>query len=707
MTDLLALAAGGLLSVNGTDADAAKGTPLRYRGEFASIHAACDAVLAVLGALHARLADGRGQRIDVSAPGGHRLDPGDGGGRPGCTPAGCRSATGRAAWSRGASSSAPTAFVLLQVTEDAQWFNLRRVIGEPAWAQPDVFDTTAMRSELQDVVHGLLAPELTRFTVDEFLDACQREGVAAARVQTAIDLLAWEHLRARGYFTPIELGGAAGVCVEAPTPPWRYAGTPRPTRRVSPALGAHTAEVLAEWRAAPGRHRCRAATPRSAPLDGLRVVDMTWVWAGPFAAMQFAHLGADVVKLESSSRVDVTRRLGPFADGVVDIDRSGYFNQYNQGKRSVVLDVKQPRGLALLEAGRRHRRSGHRQHAPGRAGPDGSGLRRRCAASTRVIVAVAMSGFGEDGPERDRMAYGSIIDALSGVAASNGAPGGGPTDFPMSLPDPAAGIHAAIAATAALYRVRCGGPGDRVEVAMLEATLSAFPWPVLIEAAGAGPVVCVGNRDEAMSPHGTFRCAGAGRLGRHRRPRRRGVRSPRRRRSGVPSWPPTSASPRSWRGRATRTSSRRSSRAWTSSRSRDDVAAALRAAGVPAEAVQTMDEVAASPVLAARQFLLPTTHRRLGVRPLPGPAWTASRSPMVAATAAPCFGEHTREVLAELAGLSDDAAGRAGRGGSAPLTCRRGRDRAGSSGCAGPCRRTGGRSRRGRRCCRRTTCRSC
>ena len=73
------------------------------------------------------------------------------------------------------------------------------------------------------------------------------------------------------------------------------------------------------------------------------------------------------------------------------------------------------------------------------------------------IVAVAMSGFGEDGPERDRMAYGSIIDALSGVAASNGAPGGGPTDFPMSLPDPAAGIHAAIAATAALYRAPAVG----------------------------------------------------------------------------------------------------------------------------------------------------------------------------------------------------------------------------------------------------------
>ncbi len=490
------------------------GTPLRYRGEFASIHAACDAALAILGALHARLADGHGQRIDVSAQ----------------AATASILATAMAIWlyagelpvKNGVRSVVPwgffecaDGFVLLQVTEDAQWFNLRRIIGEPEWAQPDVFDTTAMRSELQDVVHSMLAGELTRFTVDGFLDACQREGVAAARVQTATDLLAWPHLRARGYFTPIELPG--GVSFEAPTPPWRYAGTPRPARRISPALGAHTAEVAAEWlvdmcagRLTPApttRVQVAPAPSGVAPLAGLRAIDMTWVWAGPFAAMQFAHLGADVVKFESTSRVDVTRRLGPFADGEIDIDRSGYFNQYNQGKRSVVLDVKQPRGLALLKeivATADLIIDNMRPGSLARLGLDMDTLR----TLNPNIVAVAMSGFGEDGPERDRMAYGSIIDALSGVAASNGAPGGGPTDFPMSLPDPAAGIHAAIAAVAALYRVRRGGPGERVEVAMLEATLSAFPWPVLIEASGNGPVICAGNRDETMSPHGTYRCAG-------------------------------------------------------------------------------------------------------------------------------------------------------------------------------------------------------
>ncbi|MFT3855212.1 MAG: CoA transferase [Ilumatobacteraceae bacterium] len=664
-SDLVALAAGGLLSVNATDPDVRLGTPLRYRGEFAGVHAACDATLAILGALHARLADGRGQRVDVSAQ---------------AATAGIL-ATAMATWlytgtlpaKDGVRSVVPWGFfecadgvVLVQVTEDAQWFSLRRLLGEPEWAQPDVFDTTAMRSQLQDVVHSLLAGELTRFTVEELLDACQREGVAATRVQTATDLLAWPHLRARGYFTPIELGGAPGVSFEAPTPPWRYASTPRPARRVSPALGAHTAEVLAEWQPATvGDAGARTLTPArttrvstgrddsSAPLAGLRVVDMTWVWAGPFAGMQFAHLGADVVKLESTSRVDVTRRLGPFADGEIDIDRSGYFNQYNQGKRSVVLDVKRPDELALLKriiATADLVIDNMRPGSLARMGLDMDTLR----SLNPRIVAVAMSGFGEDGPERDRMAYGSIIDALSGVCASNGPPGGGPTDFPMSLPDPAAGIHAAIAGVAALYRVRRGGPGERVEAAMLEATLSAFPWPVLIEASGNGPVVCVGNRDEAMSPHGTFRCAGdddwvaiavvddaafarlAAAIGR----------------------PELSADER-FATLAGRKANEDVLEAivgtWTAVRTRTEAAAVLARAGVVAEPVRTMAEVAESPELAARSFLSSTVHRQLGNRPLPGPAWTASRSPMRAATAAPCFGEHTREVLAEIVGLDDAA----------------------------------------------------
>ena len=661
MTDLIALAGGGLLSVNGTTAVAATSVPLRYRGEFASVHAACGAVMAVLGALHARLADGRGQRLDVSAQAATASVL--------ATAVSTYLFTGALPARDGIRGVAPWGFytcsdgiVLVQITEDPQWFNLRRIIHEPEWAQSEFFDTTINRAEAHDLIDELLNAALSEFTVDDFLAACQREGVAAAPVQTASDILGWEHLRVREFLQPIGFTGGPHTVV-APTAPWRIepAAALAAPRRV-PTLGTGEQEVLAEWTAsrsedsralaASGTAETFAGSPPAAPLAGLRVIDMTWVWAGPYAAMQLAHLGADVVKLESTSRVDVTRRLGPFADNINGIDRSGYFNQYNQGKRSAVLNVKDPRGLAVLKQLVAQADLIIDNMRPGALARMGLPFTELQALNPK-IVAVAMSGFGECGPERDRMAYGSIIDALSGVAASNGAPGGGPTDFPMSLPDPCAGIHAAIAATAALYRARTRGLGARVEVSMLEATMSAFPWPVLIESSGSGPVVADGNRDDSMSPHGVFRCAGDDAW------LAIAVRNDREfaALATVLGRPEIVDDPRfvTFADRKAHEDELESVvSAWTGQFTNREAAQRLRHAGVLAEAVATMADVAASPVLAERGFFSRSHHCEIGDRPLPGPPWVASRSPMRARSAAPCFGQHTGQVLHDVLGLTDD-----------------------------------------------------
>ena len=278
------------------------------------------------------------------------------------------------------------------------------------------------------------------------------------------------------------------------------------------------------------------------------------------------------------------------------------------------------------------------------------------------IVAVSMSGFGETGPERDRMAYGSLIDALSGVASANGVPGGGPTDFPMSLPDPCAGIHTAIAAVAALYRARETGRGEHVECSMLEASISAFPWPVLHQGVEGHPPPVEGNRDERHAPHDVYRCA------------------------GLYEWVAIAVADDAQFAALARTVDRPELAgdprfatlaarrlhaddldavvsAWTAGRDAADTAALLRGAGVPAERVAHMPDVAASPVLEARGFFTELPHPSVGVKRLAGPPWRASRSPMVATSAAPCLGQHTRTALARWLGLDDarldelDAAG--------------------------------------------------
>jgi len=643
--DLIALAESAMLSVISTNPATGPMVPVRHRGELTEVFAACHAVIAVLGALHTRLADGRGQRIDVSA-----LEAMVG------TMATCLPTvtySGLVPVAGGNRAVCPWGIyelrdgtVLVQCTEDGQWRALVGMLGDPEWGHFEIFETTAQRSDQYDVVEALVADAVTGFTVEEFLTGAHEAGVPACRVHTPAEVLAWEQLRARSSFRRLDL--PSGTSVEAPASPIRIRGlTPEPCQRV-PRIGADTTSI--DW--APRAAAVTGPASAAAPLAGLRVIDLTWVWAGPFSAMQLAHLGADVIKIESRSRVDVTRRLGPFVDETPGIDRSGYFNQFNQGKRSVCLDPTTTDGKALLTrllASADVVIDNMRAGALARMGFDDDRLREL----NPRIVAVAMTGYGETGPERDKLAYGSLIDALAGVTAATGVPGGGPTEIPMSLPDPSAGLHAAIATVAALYRLRTHDIGADIECSMLEAWISALPWGVLTTSAQGRPPELPGTRDEAMSPHGVFPSAGdyvwiaiatrndtefaalAGVLGR-----------------------PELAADERFATLAARRAHEDELEtivaAWTSTRSRDEAVAALVAAGVTAAPVRTMDEVAASEHLAARDFFVTLEHPEAGTRAVAGPPWHPSRTPMRPVRPAPTFGQHTREVLREVLGLSDD-----------------------------------------------------
>lgn len=252
------------------------------------------------------------------------------------------------------------------------------------------------------------------------------------------------------------------------------------------------------------------------------------------------------------------------------------------------------------------------------------------------------------------MAYGSLIDALSGVASSNGAPGGGPTDFVMSLPDPTAGIHTAIATVAAVMRARETGIGERVEVSMLEASVAAFPWPILYQSVtGEGPPV-VGNRDELRAPHDVYRCAGAYEwvaVAVETDAQWQALCS-------VIERPDLAADP-SLSDLAGRHGGADVIDAavgeWTRTRTPSDAAGALTAAGVPAEAVLHVDGAFADPRLVERGLFIRLPHPEVGDRPLCGPPWLTTGHPMRATSAAPCLGADTRIVLRAWLGYDDHA----------------------------------------------------
>ena len=205
-----------------------------------------------------------------------------------------------------------------------------------------------------------------------------------------------------------------------------------------------------------------------APLDGVRVVDLSRVLAGPYATMVLADLGADVVKVERPGEGDETRSWGPpYAGG-----EAAYFLAVNRGKRSVAVDLKHPEGLALaleLSAAADVVIENFRPGAAARLGLNAAAIHAR---NSRVVYC-SITGFGRREP-RDRPGYDFIVQAESGLMSITGEPDVPPTKIGVALVDVLTGLNAAVAILAALRRRDLGGTGERIEISLLDSALAAL-----------------------------------------------------------------------------------------------------------------------------------------------------------------------------------------------------------------------------------------
>ena len=240
------------------------------------------------------------------------------------------------------------------------------------------------------------------------------------------------------------------------------------------------------------------------PLDGIRVLDLTNVLAGPFCCHQLAHLGADVIKVEAVGHGDLARQLG--ADADLNAARMGVsFLAQNAGKRSVTANLKHPDGKALFFELVQTADVVVENFRPGvmdRLGLGWPTLREQRPS----LVYCAISGFGQDGPWRDLPAYDQIIQGCAGVMSVTGEPDGSPLRVGYPVCDTIGGLTAAFAISAALNgRERNGGAF--IDVSMLESTLATMGWVVsnwLI--AGVRPAAH-GNENMTAAPSGTFETA--------------------------------------------------------------------------------------------------------------------------------------------------------------------------------------------------------
>ncbi len=241
-------------------------------------------------------------------------------------------------------------------------------------------------------------------------------------------------------------------------------------------------------------------TPNELPHSGLRVVAIEQAVSAPFCSRQLTDLGADVIKVERPDGGDLARGYDGALNGV-----SAYFAWLNRGKRSVVLDLKQPRDLTICA--RLLERADVFVHnlAPGAVERMGFGYEQLSASNPRLIWC-SISGYGRNGPHRERKAYDLLVQAESGVMSMTGTPEA-PAKVGVSIADIAAGLYAYASIQAALIQRAKTGRGDRIDTSMLEC-LTEWMMPPFYFWHGTGVVPArEGARHNLVVPYGAYACA--------------------------------------------------------------------------------------------------------------------------------------------------------------------------------------------------------
>jgi len=351
-------------------------------------------------------------------------------------------------------------------------------------------------------------------------------------------------------------------------------------------------------------------------LDGLRVLDFTWVVGGPLCTKYLAMLGAEVVKVESATRPEHRKR-------------DGQFELLNAGKLSCEVDLKSPDGADLarrLAAGSDIVVENYGVGVMRRLGLD---FERLAAIQPRLVM-LSLSGMGQEGPDRHLLAYGSLIQSYAGWTSLLCADEDLADDRMGMVPvwaDHIAALMSTLAILGAVARREETGRGAYLDVSILESVLAMMPAQIVAASAGEQPGP-VGNRSGRFVPHGVFRCAGDDRwiaIAAYDDRQWEALRSL----MGHPDFGP----PADRLARAAEVEAAVS--AWAAPRDPWELERELRAAGVPAAVSRNLDDLLADPHLAARHFF-----RAGRDGPALGLPWVAPSNPLTAPPA-PRLGEHT------------------------------------------------------------------
>ncbi len=404
----------------------------------------------------------------------------------------------------------------------------------------------------------------------------------------------------------------------------------------------------------------------SRPLDGIRVVDFSWFAAGPVAGRTLADFGADVIRVENEARVDGLRIGQPIYPGKEGYNVSGYFNNFNAGKRSFLLNMAAPgaRDVAMrLIAQCDVMLTNFTPRVITNWGLDYESLR----AVNPTVIAVYAPMQGLTGPHRDFLGFGAVLTPVSGLSYLSGFANRPPFGVGSNYPDYALNPgHQVIAIVAALRHRERTGKGQMIELSQVE-SVAATIGPAMMDYAANGRVqVRAGNRSDWMTPHGAFRCLDEARshpgLPNQAAERQRWVVIAVR---GDEEWSAlcSVAAGQAFAGddRFSTILGRKEHEdaleaaigEWTAPQSAFDLVQRLQAAGVPAGVVHDAEDMLDhDDHLRARDYYVYLEHAETGRSAHDGPIVKLHGSPGSLDSASPLLGEHTFEVATEVLGYS-------------------------------------------------------
>jgi formyl-CoA transferase len=377
------------------------------------------------------------------------------------------------------------------------------------------------------------------------------------------------------------------------------------------------------------------------PLHGIHVLEATTSWAGPMCGCLLADLGADVIKVEAVDG-EVARKLPPFLTG--ESGRIGFLHAtVNRNKRSLTLDLRRDEGRAIflkLAAGADVVVQNFR---PGTFDKWGIGY-DHCRQVKADIVYVSISGFGQFGPNHDRVGYDPLAEAESGFMSLNGTPDGVPTRCATYLCDDLAGLHGALSAVAALRHRDLTGEGQHIDVALLDSVLFQSNGFLSLAALGH-PLARLGNQSMLSAPVDVFDCRDgqiyvAILLDSHWR-----VLSEMLGCAELAN-DPQFATPTARLEH--RDDCNRLLRGWLQVQTVAEAIECFERASIPAARVRTYREASLDPHVGERDMLQHIEQEDGQNAPITGPAAKLSRTPIRIRRRAAALGEHNEEILAEL-----------------------------------------------------------